>query len=93
MQVRIYDLSLGGCLIQAACELEVGRRIALHLDLPGEGRISVEGETVRVLENSRFALRFIDVAETDRERLERGIERLLERSAQHAQNVRGSSPS
>jgi c-di-GMP-binding flagellar brake protein YcgR len=77
MQVRIHDLSLGGCLIEAPFAIEVGRRITLRLDLPGDDQLSLHGETVRIQDHSRFAVQFLEMDEAKQRRLERAIERLL----------------
>ncbi|HLG58012.1 MAG TPA: PilZ domain-containing protein [Vicinamibacterales bacterium] len=77
MLVRIHDLSLGGCLIEAPFNVEIGRRITLHLDLPGEGRLVVQAEIVRLRANYGFAVKFVDVDKDIRGRLERALERLL----------------
>jgi hypothetical protein len=80
MLVRIHDLSLSGCLIEAPYQIEIGSRVTLHLDLPGEGWIAIQGEAVRVHEDYGFAVKFVEVSEANRARLERAIERLLERA-------------
>jgi hypothetical protein len=77
MLVRIHNLSLGGCLVEAPYEVEIGDRLTLHLDLPGEGRFSLQGETVRLHERYGFAVRFVDIDGPSRARLEHAIARLL----------------
>ena len=77
VKVRIYDLSLGGCLIEASLPLQIGRRITLRLELPGEESLSLEGETVRVQEPSKYAVKFLDLDEAKQSQLQQMIERLM----------------
>ena len=76
MQVRIHDLSLGGCLIEAPMPVQVGRRLILRLDLAGREWLSLECETVRVQERLKFAVKFADMDETKQRRLQQVIEHL-----------------
>jgi c-di-GMP-binding flagellar brake protein YcgR len=77
MRVRIHDLSLGGCLLEGPFAIELGRRFTLRLDLPGDDQLSLDGETVRIQDHSRFAVKFLAMDEATQRRLERAIERLL----------------
>jgi c-di-GMP-binding flagellar brake protein YcgR len=76
MQVRIHDLSLGGCLIEAPVMVQIGRRIRLHIRLPGNGWLSFEAESVRVQDRVTFAVKFRDVSETKKRRLQQVIDHL-----------------
>src|SRR5688572_3641509 len=53
--IRIHDLSIGGCLIECGEEVGIGLRIAIQIDLPGEGWISVDAETLYLRPNLGFA--------------------------------------
>ena len=75
--LRVHDLSAGGCLVECYYDLASGRRITLQIDLPGEGWITVEAETVYLRENFGFAVRFIELSDGNRGRIDRTIERLL----------------
>jgi PilZ domain-containing protein len=75
--LRVHDLSTGGCLVECHYDLASGRRITLQIDLPGEGWITVEAETLYLRENFGFAVRFIELSDGNRGRIERTIERLL----------------
>jgi hypothetical protein len=80
--LRVHDLSTGGCLVECYYDLASGRRITLQIDLPGEGWITVEAETLYLRENFGFAVRFSELSDANRGRIERTIERLLvERSS------------
>ncbi len=75
--LRVHDLSAGGCLVECHYDLANGRRITLQIDLPGEGWITVEAETLYLRENFGFAVRFIELSDGNRGCIERAIERLL----------------
>ena len=74
--VTIYDLSMGGCLIHAFHEEPAGSRFTLDIQLPIEGWIQLEAQSLYVREGYGFAVNFIEMTETTRERLERAIARL-----------------
>lgn len=74
--VRIYDLSQGGCFVNAMHQQRTETRMVLKIDLPAEGTISVKAEMVYVRPEFGFAVRFVEVdAETDA-RLKRTIDAL-----------------
>jgi hypothetical protein len=74
--VRIHDLSLGGCLIEAHHHQPAGRRISLEIELPFEGWVQLESETVYSRADYGFAVKFVEVPGETRERLSRVIGRL-----------------
>jgi hypothetical protein len=80
MRIRIHDLSLGGCLIEAPMAITVGCRLTLRLDLPGEDWLSLQGEAVRVAAQSTFAVKFIDMDDITTNRLQRVIDQLTSNS-------------
>ena len=71
--VRIYDLSLGGCLIQAHHVQAPGRRFTLEIELPGEGWLEFQAESLYIREGYGFAAKFLDVPDATRTRLERAL--------------------
>jgi hypothetical protein len=75
--LRIHDLSAGGCLIECYYDVPVGRRITVQIDLPGEGWVTLDAETLHLRDNFGFAVQFVDLTDANRRRLERTIERLL----------------
>ena len=81
--LRIHDLSPSGCLVECYYDVAIGRRIALQIDLPGEGWISVDVETLYLRDNFGFAVRFVELSDANRARIERTIERLLVERARH----------
>ena len=74
--LRIHDLSMGGCLIQAYHEQAPGRRFTLEIELPHEGWIEVEAESIYVREGYGFAARFVAMTDETRDALLRVIRRL-----------------
>ena len=73
--LRIHDLSIGGCLIQAYHEQAPGRRFTLEIELPDEGWIEMEAESIYVREGYGFAARFVDMDDETRDILEGFIRR------------------
>lgn len=76
VDIRIHDLSVGGCLIQSFHDVPPGRRMKLEIDLPYEGTLKVDGESVNTRPDYGFAVKFVDVSADARHTLERVIERL-----------------
>jgi hypothetical protein len=75
--VLIYDLSVGGCFINATHDApRTGSRFELTIDLPGEGTVTVEGETVHARPGFGYAVRFTRTTAEARGKLTRLIERL-----------------
>jgi hypothetical protein len=79
--IRIYDLSLGGCFVNSMHEQREGSRVQLRIDLPDEGSIVVEAETLYRRQGFGFAVRFIDVNIATARRLTRTIDSLKKRQA------------
>ena len=76
----IHDLSLGGCLIESYHEVPAGRRIEIEIDLPEEGWVTVQAETLYLRENFGFAVKFVGMDEQTRVKLARVVlHRLRER--------------
>ena len=74
--VTIYDLSVGGCLVHAFHDEPAGRRMTLEIEVPTEGWIQVEAQSLYVRESYGFAVHFVEMADATRARLERAINRL-----------------
>jgi hypothetical protein len=49
----------------------------VQVNLPEEGWVTIEAETVYLRENFGFAVRFISLSDANRARIERTIERVL----------------
>ena len=77
LPLRLHDLSLGGCLIESYHEVPIGQRIQLEIELPGEGWVTMEAETLYQRENYGFAAKFVDMDEQTRVKLARVVVLLL----------------
>ena len=75
--LRIHDVSTGGCLVECYYDVPIGRRIQLQIELASEGWITLDAETVYLRDNFGFAVRFVNLSDANRSRIERTIERLL----------------
>jgi len=71
--VQIYDLSLGGCFVTSSQEQEEGRTLTLEIDLPNEGRITVDAKTIYCRSGFGFAAEFTNLTEEARQRIERAL--------------------
>ena len=78
VEVRIYDLSQGGCFVNSMHEQQSGVPIVLEIDLPGEGLITVKGETLYAKLEFGFAVQFIDVPDDLAQRIERALRQMLD---------------
>ena len=90
--LRIHDLSTGGCLVECYYDVAIGRRIMLQIELPAEGWITVDAETLYLRANFGFAVRFADLSAANHSRIARTIERLLverSRGATHGRHRSG----
>lgn len=78
--VRIYDLAAGGCFINSLHDTtENGQRFGLKILLPVEGWITVEAETLYSRPGFGFAVRFVELPEHTRGRLDRALRKLQTR--------------
>jgi hypothetical protein len=76
--VLIYDLSPGGCFVNSLNEQQPGIRVVLEIELPGEGRIKVTGETLYAKPDFGYAVRFVDMPPDLAARIEVSLRRLNE---------------
>jgi len=74
--VRIVDLSLGGCFVNSTYEQKDRSRLVLKINLPQEGVVTLNAETVYRRPAVGFALRFVDVDAETSARLIRTVEAL-----------------
>jgi PilZ domain-containing protein len=77
LPLRIYDLSLGGCLIESYHEVTVGRRIDMEIELPVEGWITLQAEILYLREDFGFAVKFVTMDEQTRVKLARAVVQVL----------------
>src|SRR5688500_481011 len=76
--VLIYDLNLGGGLVNFTGEPPAAATLVLRIDLPHEGRITVNAETV-YRDQAGVAVRFVDIDRETAARLVRTVDALRER--------------
>ena len=77
LPLRIHDMNIGGCLIESYHEATAGQRIELEINLPGEGWVKLQAETLYLRENFGFAVKFVDVDEQTRVKLARAVVQVL----------------
>jgi hypothetical protein len=74
--VRIVDLGLGGCFVNSTHQQKDRSRLVLKINLPQEGVVTLNAETVYRRPAVGFALRFVDVNAETSARLIRTVEAL-----------------
>lgn len=72
-ELTIHDLSITGCLIESFHEMPAGRRMTIEIDLPNEGTVSLEAESVYSRPDYGFAVKFVDVPPDTRVQLARAV--------------------
>jgi len=72
--IRIYGLSVVGCLIQSPRDVPVGRQITLEIDLPYEGTVTLEAESVNTRAGYGYGVTFVNMTDEVRETLATLIE-------------------
>jgi hypothetical protein len=80
--VRIYDLSEGGCFVTSLYDGMPGEQLTLAIQLPYEGWIKVEGQTLYNRPEFGFAVQFTKVSEHARGALARVVHKLGKRVLQ-----------
>lgn len=80
--VQIYDLSEGGCFVNAMQEQQEGREVELEIVLPQEGSIRVVAQTLYSRPGFGFATRFTTLDDEARDKLARELESLRKRAAE-----------
>jgi hypothetical protein len=76
--VLIYDLNLGGGFIVSSPAPPIGSKLALEINLPQEGRITVNAETLYHYQHG-FAVQFLDLDDDHALRIARTVEALRRR--------------
>jgi hypothetical protein len=77
--VLIYDLNLGGGFVRFGEQPPATATLRLKIDLPREGPITVDAETV-YCDTAGMAVRFVDMERDAAARLARTIDAMTERS-------------
>ena len=81
IEVRIYDLSQGGCFVNSMHEQKSGVVMVLEIDIPGEGWIRVKGQTLYAKPEFGFAVRFVEMSGELSARIERALRQMAESSS------------
>lgn len=76
LPLRIYDLSVGGCFVNAKHDHQTGVRFDLRIQLPGEGWLKLEAETLYRRAGYGYAVRFVETDADTAARLDSAIDRL-----------------
>ena len=76
LDVRIYDLSAGGCFVESIVEAKLGESVRLRIDLAGEGQVEAVGIVVPSTRSLGYAVQFVEVEAAAQARIERTVGRL-----------------
>jgi hypothetical protein len=77
--VRVFDLTLDGCLVELSFGTLTGRNIRLQVDVPGEGWTLLHCETLHIAGDNAFAVKFVRMEEEIRARIWRALDRQVTR--------------
>jgi hypothetical protein len=75
--VQVRDLSTAGCFVDTEGMVPISTAMKLHIELPGEGWITAQVESVYRLGREGVAMKFIDLDQPIRDRILREIQRVL----------------
>jgi hypothetical protein len=78
--LRIFDLSRGGCFVNAMHEQKPGVRFTMRIDLPYVGQITVKAVSLYRRPGFGYAMQFLDMNEEAAGRLEEALEQLQGRA-------------
>jgi hypothetical protein len=73
--VRLYDISLGGCFVHAMHEQRPGVVVLLRVQIPNAGLLDIKAESIYSRPGFGFAVRFIDMDDTAKDRLALALEK------------------
>jgi hypothetical protein len=74
--LRIFDLSRGGCFVNATHEQAPNINFVMKIDLPHVGLIKLKAETLHRRSGFGFAVRFVGMSEETASVLEEALEKL-----------------
>jgi PilZ domain-containing protein len=69
-EARISDISLGGCFIDTTGQMAIGETISFKLCLPAGEEMELHGEVIYELPRSGFGVRFANLSDDQKQRLE-----------------------
>jgi hypothetical protein len=73
---RIWDLSEGGCYIDALNDQREGETLSVTIDLP-EGCVRATGRIVYFVHNQGFAVQFLSIDPSSVQPLKQAVDRML----------------
>lgn len=82
-KLRIYDLSVGGCLIESLTEITSEQPIRLRLALPDGNSVTIRGQIKLPPRDIGYAVRFVDLDDSTRATIEQALEYAELERAQH----------
>ena len=82
-KLRLYDLSVGGCLIDSLTAVTTQHPIRLRITLPDGNTVTVRGQVVLPPRDIGYAVRFIDVDAQTGEMIERALDYALQERSQN----------
>src|SRR4030095_9363126 len=75
--VQVRDLSTAGCFVDSDGMVPISVSMKLHVELPGEGWITTQVESVYRLGREGVAMKFVDLDQPTRHPIVREIQRVL----------------
>jgi hypothetical protein len=69
-EARTSDITVAGCFIDTSGQVMVGETINFKLCLPAGDWIELQGEVIHAYPNVGFGVRYTNVSDSDRKRLE-----------------------
>jgi PilZ domain-containing protein len=81
-KLRLYDLSVGGCLIDSLTAATAQHPIRLRITLPDGNTVAVRGLIVPPPRDIGYAVRFIDLDARTSEMIERALDYALQERSQ-----------
>ncbi len=75
--VRITDVSEGGCFVETMAILALGDRVVIKLALPQGRKICVDGQVVTVDPGIGFAVRFPELRTDQRTEIRQAVQHVL----------------
>lgn len=76
LDIRIYDLSAGGCFVESMVDASVGETVRLAIDLPGVGLVEVVGRVVPTTRSLGYAVEFVTFTGDAQERVRQAVEQM-----------------
>jgi hypothetical protein len=77
LPLQIYDLSVGGCFVNSVHQApHQGQVFAIHVELPNGETVVAKGETAYVRPGFGYGVRFCELSDDNRSRLETAMQSL-----------------